>query len=238
MPTAPRKKAKRTSISDPVFSGFKVVEALTDNQGVMADDYRRGKNVIAVGSAGTGKTFMALALALESLIKGEIKRIVIVRSSVSTRDIGFLPGDEHQKMEAFEGPYKAIVNELLGRGDAYGLLKAKDAIRFESTSFLRGSTWHDTAVIADEVQNFTAHEINTLMTRMGRNARVVVVGDLVQSDLEEGSGFDFLMKVVEKMKADFGIIRMTHADIVRSPFVKAWIIACEKYTNFYKRGHG
>lgn len=222
-----------------MFAGFKPIEALTHNQAVMIDEYQSGKNVIATGSAGTGKTFVALALALGSLIKGEIRKIVIVRSSVSTRDIGFLPGDEREKMAAYEGPYRDIVNELMGRGDAYGLLKAKGAVEFQSTSFLRGSTWHDTTVIADEIQNFNSHEVNTLMTRMGRATRIIVVGDLIQSDLEDGdSGFGFLIRVTQKMKADFAKIKMSHDDIVRSPFVKAWIIACEKYTDFYKRGHG
>ena len=239
MSTAPRKKAKRVSVSDPLFSGFTPIEALTDNQAVMIDAYRSGKMVIATGSAGTGKTFVALALALDSLIKGQIKKIIIVRSAVSTRDIGFLPGDEKEKMAAYEGPYRDAVNDLLGRGDAYGLLKIKGAIDFQSTSFLRGSTWHDTAVIADEIQNFNSHEVNTLMTRVGRNTRIVIVGDMVQSDLDDSdSGFNFLIRVTQKMKADFATIRMTPDDIVRSPFVKAWIVAVEKYTDFYKRGHG
>lgn len=222
-----------------MFSGFSPIEALTDNQGLMIDGYRSGRNVIATGSAGTGKTFVALALAIEGLTKGTIKKVIIVRSAVSTRDMGFLPGDEKEKMAAYEGPYRDAVNELLGRGDAYGLLKLKGAIDFQSTSFLRGSTWHDTVVIADEIQNFNPHEINTLMTRVGKNTKILAVGDMVQSDLDdEESGFDFLVRVSKKMPGEFATITFLPADIVRSAFVKAWIIACEKYTNFYKRGHG
>lgn len=215
------------------------VEPRTENQAALMEYYQNGMHVVATGSAGTGKTFLALALALGSLIKGNVKQIKIVRSSVSGRDIGFLPGDEDEKMGAFETPYRDAFTELLGRGDAYDILKTKGLITFESTSFLRGTSWNDTVVVADEIQNYNAHEINTLMTRVGRNTRIVAIGDLVQTDLtDEESGFNFMMKVVPKLPGQFGIITMTHDDIVRSPFVKAWIIACEKYTNFYKRGHG
>lgn len=239
MVTAAKKRVKRTSTSDPMFNGFVKVEPMTENQAVMMDHYRDGKHVVATGSAGTGKTFLALAMALESLIAGKAKRIIIVRSAVSGRDQGFLPGDKDEKMEAYEVPYKEIVSELFGRGDAYDILKKKDIIRFESTSYLRGTSWHETVVIADEVQNYNAGEINTVMTRMGKQARIIVVGDLVQTDLsDEESGFNFLMRVAPKMHGQFGIIQMTHDDIVRSPFVKAWIIACEKFTNFYNRKNG
>ena len=221
-----------------MFNGLKPIEPLTDNQGVMMDAYRDGQHVLCTGSAGTGKTFVALAMALASLAAGQIKRIIVIRSAVSTRDIGFLPGDEHEKMGAYEGPYETMVNEMFGRGDAYKILKTKDIIRFESTSFLRGSTWNDTTVVADEIQNFDTHEVNTVMTRVGKNTRIIGVGDLVQSDLIKGSGFDLLLNVATHMPSQFAIITMTHDDIVRSSFVKAWIIAVEKYSNFYKRGHG
>ncbi|ASS33941.1 PhoH-like phosphate starvation-inducible [Acidovorax phage ACP17] len=201
----------------------------------MEEEFMDGKHLLTVGSAGTGKTYVALALATREVHEGRASKIVIVRSAVPVRDIGFLPGDEAEKMAAYERAYGPIVNDIYGRDDAYGILKNKGVIKFEPTSFMRGMTWDDTIVIADEIENFSYAEVNTLMTRMGRNTRVILCGDIVQNDLgREDSGYHLLMTVVPKMTRNFAIIKMGHDDIVRSPLVKEWIINVERHSDFYK----
>lgn len=181
-----------------------------------------------MGYAGTGKTYIACNLALQELANQTTHKVHIYRSSVSTRDIGFLPGTEEQKMEVFEKPYMALVNEILGRGDAYEILKNKKQIVFESTSYLRGISLDNTFVIVDETQNMTDHEINTLVTRIGNNTRIIFCGDFRQSDLEyRKSGISFLTKVLKKMPNHFSIIEMEAEDIVRSDLVRDWILAVE-----------
>ena len=139
------------------------------------------------GCAGTGKTFLALHLALREVCDGTKNKVIVLRSAVPTRDIGFLPGNAAEKLSAYEGPYAPLVNSLFGRDDAYGILQQHKAISFDSTSFLRGTTLDNCVVVVDEVQNCNLHEINTIMTRVGENCRVIICGDGKQSDLKGGS---------------------------------------------------
>lgn len=209
---------------------LKQIKPLTKNQDSAFHGYWGGKNLLLHGMAGTGKTYIAFYLALNDLLRGMFKRIVIVRSAVTTRDQGFLPGTLAEKMALYEAPYRDIFADLLGRRDGYDLLKKKENLDFMSTSFIRGITLDDAIIIIDEVQNLTDHEINSVLTRVGNNSKVIICGDFRQDDLKltgkrsQESGIINLLRTAEKMSS-FDIVEFKVEDIVRSGFVKEYIIA-------------
>lgn len=210
---------------------LKRVHPLTEVQSLMYQNFEQGKNIYAHGTAGTGKTFLALYLALTQLLNpdSEIKRIIVVRSIVPSRDIGFLPGDVDEKIGVYETPYKDILQELLGRASTYDDMKAAGLIEFMPTSFVRGTTWDNAVVIVDECQNLIWDEINSVMTRIGKNSRVIIAGDTKQPDLRKKDEITCLTKlpqIVDRLKT-FARIEFTAEDIVRSKFVRDWIIAVE-----------
>jgi phosphate starvation-inducible protein PhoH len=208
---------------------FKIhkVDPITDNQEVAFNHYDDGRHLMLHGVAGTGKTFLAMNLALESVFSKEYQRVVIVRSVVPTRDMGFLPGNQQEKQRVYEQPYMAIATELFGRGDAYEILKGKNLIQFISTSFVRGVTLDNCVVIVDECQNMTFHELDSVITRMGENCRVIFCGDYRQTDLlrdNEKAGLKDFMNIVDSMW-HFETVEFTEEDIVRSALVKEYILA-------------
>lgn len=215
---------------------LKTIKPLTDTQENMFHAWMSGKHILGHGSAGTGKTYIAWYLALNEMLRpdSEFERIVIIRSVVPTREIGHLPGTIEEKTAIYELPYKDMVGEFLGRKNSYDDMKEAGKIHFCTTSFIRGLTWDNSIIIVDEGQNMTFHEINSIMTRLGTNSRLLFVGDLPQSDLrgkhKEPTGMDKLLSIGETMNA-FSIIHFTQRDIVRSEFVKAWIIASEEFEN-------
>jgi phosphate starvation-inducible protein PhoH and related proteins len=210
---------------------FKNLKPLNQNQASMIESYFTGNNIIASGSAGTGKTYLALWLATQSVFGGQPqKEIIIVRSAVPSRDIGFLPGDEKEKLAPYEAVYRDSLADLAGRKSTYDDMVEAGFVKFMPTSFLRGLTWDNAIIIVDEVQNLTFEEIHTVMTRVGKNSRIIVCGDIAQNDFanntKEDSGFDKFVRVSSRMKG-FDRIHYTKHDIVRSGFVKSWIIALE-----------
>lgn len=211
---------------------IKSVKALTNNQQLMFDEWRKDHNICAGGSAGTGKTFLALYLAFQEVLSKEtpLDKVIIVRSNVSTRDMGFLPGTTEEKMMAYEVPYHDICEELFGRTSTYNNMKDAKLIQFIPTSFIRGRTWNDAVIIVEEISNMNFHEIDSVMTRVGQNSRVICTGDIPQADLphvgKDKSGMEKMLQVIKDME-DFKTIKFTHDDIVRGPFVKQWIIASE-----------
>jgi phosphate starvation-inducible PhoH-like protein len=221
----------KISFKSPNFN-LKRVSPLTENQRKTFDAFHAGKHLMLHGMAGTGKTFLSVYLALNDLMSGtsEQERIYIIRSVVPTRDMGFLPGSQKEKMKVYEAPYYAICNELFERGDAYEVLKQKGAIDFMSTSFVRGTTLNNCYVIVDEINNMTFHELDSVITRIGKNCRVIFCGDFRQSDLtreQERNGLKEFMKVIDRL-SDFEYIDFLEADIVRSKLVKEYIIARQK----------
>lgn len=212
---------------------IQAIKPMTATQEEMFHAWYNGFNICASGSAGTGKTFLALYLALQSILeRGEQNRIIIVRSIVPTREVGFLPGNLEEKVEQYEIPYQDICHELVGRPSTYNDMKDAGVIEFIPTSFVRGLTWDNAVIIVDEAQNMSFHEIDSVITRIGQNTRVIVTGDTRQTDLIEtkkggpGSGMKILINVVKKMK-EFSSMEFTVHDIVRSELVKAWIMATQ-----------
>ncbi len=207
------------------------IRPITGQQKYAFDEFRNDQNLFLHGVAGTGKTFIALYLALEQIFSGfaSQNRVMIIRSAVASRDIGFLPGSVKEKTKEFEAPYAAIVGDLFERGDAYSILKEKRIAEFISTSFVRGITINDTIIILDEIQNFSFHEAHSVLTRVGKNCRVIVAGDFRQSDLfgRQKAGVDKLMRVAKNMPS-FSFVEFGIADIVRSGFVKEFLISCLK----------
>lgn len=212
---------------------LKSVRPLTNNQHDLFQQYFQGDNIVVYGSAGTGKTYLSVFLAMCDVLDGNKPQdhVIIVRSVVTTRDIGFLPGTVEEKVSLFETPYKDILADLCGRTNTYDNMKDVGLIKFIPTSYIRGLTWDNAVVIIEEGQNMTSHEIHSVMTRIGKDTRVLFTGDLGQNDLEHGkksekTGMKRLLKVTEQMK-EFSSVCFTADDIVRSDFVKSWIIANE-----------
>lgn len=204
----------------------------TLGQQKLFDLYEEIPHLVLQGYAGTGKTFCALFLALQDVLrkKSPYKKIIIIRSAVATRDQGFLPGNIDEKMQVFEMPYKAIFKELFGRADAFEVCKKKHYVEIMSTSYIRGITIDNTIVIVDEAQNMTFHELDSIVTRVGIDTRLLICGDEYQDDLSmkrgQESGLKDLVNILYEMDNDeVDFINFDADDIVRSGFVKQYIIA-------------
>lgn len=227
------KKSKKPSSSKFTCLNFDLIKIYpkTENQEKVFDLYDAGKNLVLYGSAGAGKSFLSLYLALKDMLStGTFTRIIILRSAVASRDLGFLPGTEKEKVAVYEAPYKAIVNELFNRADAYDILKQKDLIVFESTSFLRGLTYSDSLIFVDEIENMAFHELNTIFTRIGENTKIIFAGDAKQCDLnlrKETSGMGDFITILKKLD-EFGLVEFNMEDCVRSGIVKNYLIEKEK----------
>ena len=210
-------------------------EPLTDKQKEFFDNYKRGDYFnILLGSAGTGKSFIALYKALEEVLARDnpFKKVVIVRSNVTSRDVGHLPGSLDEKMEQYEQPYIQICNDLFNRKDAYQRLKEQDYIEFVSTSFIRGTTFNNAVILVDEIQNMGWQELYTVTTRCGYNSKLIFCGDYKQNDLnKKTTDVSGLVKFheVARMMGCTSFVEFSTADIVRSDLTKDFIIAAEKY---------
>ena len=196
------------------------IEPLTRNQ-VLAFESER--NLVLHGVAGTGKTFISCYLAFDDMTKSMYKQLIIIRSAVPTRDIGFLPGSEKEKASVYEEPYKDIAVVLFQRGDSYEILKTKGLLHFMTTSYLRGITLKDAVIIVDECQNMSFHELDSIVTRVGTNCRIIFCGDFRQADLAKNGLQDFIR--VLKAMDQFDLIDFEIKDIVRSGFVRDYITA-------------
>ena len=220
----------------PINSDLMVdIKPLTDNQEKFFNAYKEGRNLFAYGAAGTGKTFIALYLALKDVLDQftPYEKVYVVRSLVATREIGFLPGDHEDKAALYQIPYKNMVKYMFEMQDEnefemlYGALKAQETIKFWSTSFLRGTTMDNCIIIVDEMQNLNFHELDSIITRVGENCKIVFCGDAAQSDLvktNERNGILDFMKVIQAMTEDFTCVEYDVNDIVRSGFVRNYIM--------------
>ena len=210
---------------------LRAIRPLTQKQEDMFQLWFQGDNVCAHGSAGTGKTFLALYLAMSEMLEfKEHQQIIIVRSAVAAREIGHLPGTKEEKEEIFEIPYMDILHDLFGRKSTYKDMKDAGMIKFMTTSHIRGLTWDNAIIIIDEIQNMCFDEIDSVMTRIGKNTKVIACGDhKKQCDLKkhEVSGVGRMLKAFETMSG-FANVEYTFEDVVRSEVVKNWLKATDQ----------
>jgi len=228
--------AKQMRRKKPINSDLLVdITPLTENQEKFFTAYEKNQNLFSYGCAGTGKTFIALYLALRDVLdeRSPYEKIYIVRSLVSTREIGFLPGDHEDKSALYQIPYKNMVKymfEMPTDSDfemLYGNLKSQETISFWSTSFIRGTTFDNAILLIDECQNLNFHELDSIITRVGENSKIMFCGDATQTDLTrtaEKNGILDFKKILHSMN-EFDIIEFGVDDIVRSGLVKNYIIA-------------
>ena len=228
--------AKQMKRKKPINSEYLVdINPITDNQKKLFDSYNEGKNIVAYGAAGTGKTFITLYNAIKDVLddKTPYEKIYMVRSLVSTREIGFLPGDHEDKSSLYQIPYKHMVKYMFQMPSEvefemlYGNLKAQETIKFWSTSFIRGTTFDNAIIIVDEYQNLNFHELDSIITRIGEDSKIYFCGDASQTDLQktnERNGIVDFMKILRAMPS-FDIIEFGINDIVRSGLVKEYLIA-------------
>ena len=210
------------------------IEPLTENQEKFFEEYKKDQNLVAYGCAGTGKTFITLYNAILDVLDPSTPydKIYIVRSLVPTREIGFLPGDHEDKSSLYQIPYKNMVKYMFEMPDdnafemLYANLKAQGTISFWSTSFIRGTTLDNVVVIVDEFQNLNFHELDSMITRVGENSKIMFCGDFDQTDLQrtnEKNGLHDFLRILEEMD-EFNCTEFTIGDIVRSGFVRNYLI--------------
>lgn len=214
---------------------MRTIEPLTDNQEILFQSYKKDQNIVAYGAAGTGKTFITLYNALKDVLdeRSPYEKIYIVRSLVATREIGFLPGDHEDKSSLYQIPYKNMVKYMFEMPDdsafemLYGNLKTQGTISFWSTSFIRGTTLDNSIIIVDEFQNLNFHELDSIITRVGENSKIMFCGDATQSDLvktAEKNGIIDFMRILNVMPS-IDVIEFGVEDIVRSGLCKEYLIA-------------
>ena len=200
------KKSKEIDASTMVS-----VKPITDTQKVVFETWKKEKNQFLFGAAGTGKTFVSLYLALNDIfnLKTKYDKVVLVRSLIPTRDIGFLPGDEEDKSALYQVPYQNMVQFMFEMpneqafNSLYDRLKGQGSLFFLSTSFLRGLTFDNSIIIVDECQNLNFHELDTIITRVGQDSRIIFCGDFDQSDLvkhNEKNGLHDFLRILEEME--------------------------------------
>ena len=210
------------------------VEPITDNQKIVFESYKKGQNQFLFGCAGTGKTFISLYLAFQEVLKNETPydKVVVVRSLIPTREIGFLPGDEEDKAALYQVPYQNMVQFMFKQPNEqafsmlYDRLKQQGSFYFLSTSFLRGLTFDNSIIIVDECQNLNFHELDTIITRVGQDSKIIFCGDFMQTDLSktnEKNGLHDFLRILEEME-EFNCVEFNIGDIVRSGFVRNYLI--------------
>lgn len=201
-------------------------------QGQVFESFLQGNHLILTGSAGTGKSYISLYLATRKAMEDDNKSVVIIRSAVQTRDVGFTPGTLEEKEDLYAQPYKDILAKLFHRSGAWNELKKQHKVDFMSTSFVRGLTFDDTILIIDESQNMHEEELYSVLTRVGKGTQVILIGDTRQCDLnlrKEKSGFGRITEIMSKM-ANVDIVNFLPQDIVRSGFVRDFIMLYEAAT--------
>jgi len=217
---------------------IKTIEPLTENQRGFFEAYNDSKVMLLHGVAGTGKTYIALYHALEEVLEksNPFNKIIIVRSAVPSREIGHLPGDEKEKTEVYTQPYISICEDLFDRSDAYQRLVEQKAVEFMITSFIRGITLDKAIIVVDECQNMTDMELNSIITRVGEDSKIIFCGDFRQTDLYKKTDVSGLKKfmVIADMMPSFKTFEFGVDDIVRSELVKEYIIARLKYETQYE----
>lgn len=207
------------------------VEPMTPNQKVAFEHWKSGDNLAMVGTAGTGKTFLGMYLALEEVMDRStpFETLHIIRSVVPTREVGYLPGSLEDKLQAFTGPYRSNATNLFDDERAYDKLVHNKIVTFSSTSYLRGITFDNSIILVDEMQNLNFHELDSIITRVGYGTKIIFSGDYYQSDFKnanEKQGIKKFLSILENMR-HFSTVHFTWEDIVRSDFVRDYIMTKE-----------
>ena len=216
------------------YSQLNQIKPVTDSQKVVFDTWKKGQNQFLFGCAGTGKTFVSLYLALSEVLRNETPydKVVMVRSLIPTREIGFLPGDEEDKAALYQVPYSNMMQFMFEQPNEqafetlYNRIKAQGSFYFLSTSFLRGLTFDNSIIIVDECQNLNFHELDTIVTRIGQDSKILFCGDFGQSDLtrmNERNGLMDFLQILHEMD-EFNCTEFNIGDIVRSGFVRSYLI--------------
>ena len=219
---------------DITYNQLTNIKPVTDSQKIVFDSWKKSQNQFLYGCAGTGKTFISLYLALQEVLRNETPydKVIVVRSLIPTREIGFLPGDEEDKAALYQVPYSNMMQFMFEQPNEqafsmlYDRLKAQGSFYFLSTSFLRGLTFDNSIIIVDECQNLNFHELDTIITRVGQDSKIVFCGDFDQTDLikttEKNGLMDFL-QILQEME-EFNCCEFDIGDIVRSGFVRNYLI--------------
>lgn len=223
-----RNNRNNSNLGNQDTSTIAKIAPFNDNQAKVLNS---SKNMVLSGFAGTGKTYLASYIGYREILEGtRYNKLVYMRSAVPTRNIGFLPGNEKEKVEVYEAPYIDIATELFGRGDSYEIFKKKGIVHFTSTSFVRGINLRDAIIVVDECQNMTYHELDSIITRLNENCRIIFCGDMRQADLYK-NGLEDFYRVLRSMHDEFDFIEFTKEDIVRSELVKKYIIQKDEILN-------
>lgn len=233
-PSLEEPKVKKT-LPPLKITDLQKFEALTENQKKFFDAYKLGDYFIALhGVAGTGKTFISLYKAIEEVLtRGTpFNKIIVVRSAVQGREMGHLPGDVDDKLDIYQQPYRQICHTLFQARNAWDRLVDHHQIEFISTSFIRGMSFDNAIIIVDEMQNMNFEEIDTVMTRVGHQSKIIWCGDYRQTDLNKRkndvTGILKFFDIAYHMES-FTRVEFTTDDIVRSSLVKDYIVAKMKY---------
>ena len=216
------------------YNQLNQIKPVTDSQKLVFDTWKQGQNQFLFGCAGTGKTFVSLYLALSEVLKNETPydKVIMVRSLIPTREIGFLPGDEEDKAALYQVPYSNMMQFMFEQPNEqafetlYNRIKAQGSYYFLSTSFLRGLTFDNSIIIVDECQNLNFHELDTIITRVGQDSKIIFCGDFSQSDLtktNERNGLMDFLQILQEME-EFNCVEFNIGDIVRSGFVRNYLI--------------
>ena len=209
---------------------LKQVVAKSKTQSTYMTSIEKNDIVFGIGPAGTGKTYLAVAKAVEALVNDDVKRIVLIRPVVEAGEhLGFLPGDIGQKIDPYLRPLYDALYELLGPERVAALIEKK-AIELAPLAYMRGRTLSDAFVIMDEAQNTTTAQMKMLLTRTGFGSRVVLTGDLSQLDLPKGtySGLKHALNILKDVRG-IDVVKFTGKDIVRHPLVQRIVEAYEKH---------
>lgn len=226
------RKPKRNASSGGL--DLHAIEPITKPQEQCFQAFAAGKNLLMAGPAGVGKTLVAMYLGLREVAAGRAARVVIVRSAVPSRDIGFLPGGLDEKVALYEAPYVDACSFLYGRDDAYSCLKSYRHIEFMTTSFARGTNVRDAVLYIDEAENMVYHELDTMITRTSEQTRLIVTGDENQSDLvrrEEREGFGDFRRVLAEMES-FVAVEFSIKDVRRSGLVRDYLETRNRVLNW------
>ena len=219
---------------DITYNQLSTIKPVTDSQKIVFDSWKKGLNQFLFGCAGTGKTFVSLYLALQEVLKNETPydKVIVVCSLIPTREIGFLPGDEEDKAALYQVPYSNMMQFMFEQPNEqafsmlYDRLKQQGSFYFLSTSFLRGLTFDNSIIIVDECQNLNFHELDTIITRVGQDSKIMFCGDFGQSDLaklNERNGLMDFLQILQEMQ-EFNCTEFDIGDIVRSGFVRSYLI--------------